>query len=834
MRTRPYASNMDRFIADVRQSIRVLLKSPGFTAVAVSALALGIGANTAIFSVVNEVMLKPLPYPEPDRIMALGRSYSNGGYGGSVSIPKFMAWRHNDVFEAVTAYGQAGTGMNLGESDHPEDVKGSLVSVDFFRVFGAQTTVGRTFSADEDRPGGARVAVLSHSLWTRRFGAGPRIVGQTIKLNNDMYTVVGVLTASFQPDPPIDLWLPLQADPNSTNQGHYLAAAGRLKPGVSLATARAHMKVVGEAFRRANPKWMDDQESVDVRPLQEQIAGDVRLPLLILTGAVAFVLLIACANVANLLLARAAGRQREIAIRAAIGANRFRIVRQLLTESIALAGMGGVVGLLIGAWGVRALLAFSPGNIPRVTDAGNGASHVMLSLDWRVVAFTVGISLLTGMVFGLFPAIQVSRTDLASTLKENSGRGGSSFRQNRTRSVLIIAEVALALVLLTGATLLIRTFAALRGVNPGMDPHNVLTLQTSTGGAKYATTAAVDVLTREVVRRIEALPGVQAASATVALPLEVGIDMPFSIVGRQVTGKTIYHGDEQWRFISPHYFTALKVPLLRGRFFDDRDSAHASRVVIINQTFAKKYFPKEDPVGHQLLIAKGLGPDFEDPAREIVGVVGDIKETALNDNEPSAMYVPQSQVTDGVTKLAGQVVPMSWIVRTAMDPLTLSNAIQQQFSAVDAQLAVSRVRTMEQVITQSVSRQNFNMLLLTIFAAIALLLAAVGLYGLMSYSVEQRAHEIGIRMALGAESRTMVGLVVRDGMKLAAIGLVLGLGAAYGVTRVLGQLLFGVRSTDPATYVIVAFVLVLVAFLASYIPAVRAARVDPIIALRYE
>lgn len=825
---------MERLITDIRQSVRVLLKSPGFTAIAVGALALGIGANTAIFSVVNGVMLKPLPYPEPDRIMALIRSYPNGGYGASVSIPKFMAWRQNDVFEAVAAYGQAGTGMNLGDSDHPEDVKGSHVSMDFFRVFGGQPLLGRTFSADEDLPGGPRVVVLSHSLWTRRFGSDPRIIGQTVKLNNDQYTVVGVLNAAFQPDPPIDLWIPLQADPNSTNQGHYLACAGRLKPGVSIATARAHMKVIGEGFRRANPKFMDEQESVDVRPLQEQIAGDVRLPLLILTGAVAFVLLIACANVANLLLARAAGRQREIAIRAAIGANRFRIVRQLLTESIALAGLGGIAGLVLGAWGVRALLAFSPGNIPRVTDAGNGASQVMLSLDWRVVAFTIGISLLTGIVFGLFPAIQVSRTDLASTLKENSGRGGSSFRQNRTRCVLIIAEVALALVLLTGATLLIRTFAALRGVNPGMDPHNVLTLQTSTGGAKYATTAAVDVLTREVVRRIEALPGVQAASSTIALPLEVGIDMPFTIAGRQVPAKSIYHGDEQWRFISPHYFTALKAPLLRGRFFDDRDSTHAAKVVIINQAFAKKYFPKEDPIGHQLLIAKGLGVEFEEPAREIVGVVGDVKETALGDSDPSAMYVPQSQVTDGVTKLAGQVVPMSWIVRTAMDPQTLSNAIQRQFAEVDAQLAVSHIRTMEQVITQSLSRQNFNMLLLTIFAAIALLLAAVGLYGLMSYSVEQRAHEIGIRMALGAERLSMVGLVVKDGIRLVGIGLVLGLGAAYGLTRVLGQLLFGVRSTDPATYAIVASVLMIVAFLASYIPAARAARVDPIIALRYE
>jgi len=464
-----------------------------------------------------------------------------------------------------------------------------------------------------------------------------------------------------------------------------------------------------------------------------------------------------------------------------------------------------------------------------------GSSHeVLLTLDWSVVAFTFGIAVITGIVFGLFPAWQISRTDLSSTLKESSSRGGTSLRHNRMRGALIVIEIALALVLLAGAALMIRTFAALRSANPGFDAHNVLTMQTAMGGTRYSKTTHVETLTRQALQKMEALPGVQAAASTIVLPMEGGIDLPFNIAGRPLEGKSTYHGDEQWRCISPHYFSALKVPLVRGRFFDDHDDSKAMKVLIINQEMAKKYWPKGDPTGQQVTIGKGLGPEFEEAPRIIVGVVGNVRETGIRDGAEPVMYVPVVQVPDGLTKLAGDVIPTSWIIRTAGDPLTLSNSIQQQFLAVDSQLPVSRIRTMEQVISQSVARQNFNMLLLTIFAGIALLLAAIGIYGLMSYSVAQRSHEIGIRMALGARENSMVRLVVRDGMKLALIGLVLGLGAAYGLNQLLGKLLFGVRATDPTTYLIVAAVLGSVAFLASYIPAKRAAKIDPIIALRYE
>ena len=601
---------------------------------------------------------------------------------------------------------------------------------------------------------------------------------------------------------------------------------------MTVAAAQAQMKLVGERFRKANPKWMDAEEGVAVVPLRDATTGEVRTALLVLFGAVALVLLIACANVANLLLARAAGRQRELAIRSAMGAARGRVIRQLLTESVLLAACGGILGLVLGVAGVRGLLLLVPGDIPRITDASGGAM-VVPSLDWRVTAFTIGVSLLTGLLFGLFPALHTSKPDLVSTLKEASGRSGTGVRHTRVRSVLVVAEVALALVLLVSAALLIRSFVGLRSVDPGIDPRNVFTFQTSLAGGAYSTTASVSNFTTQVVQRMETLPGVEAAASTIVLPVEAGVDLPFTIIGKPPASGE-YNGDEQWRSVSPHYFRVFKIPVLRGRVFTDTDTAGSTRVVIINDAMAKKYWPKEDPVGQMIVIGKGLGPQFEEPPRQVVGIVGNVRENGLGNAGVGVMYVPQSQITEGLTALANSVIPLSWCVRTVADPSSLRASIERELHAVDGQMPISRERLMTEVLSGAVARQNFNMVLLSIFAGVALLLAAIGIYGLMSYSVDQRTQEIGIRMALGADAGRMLRAVLRQGMTLAVIGVVLGLLLAYAVTRLLATLLFGVKASDPWTFAAVAGVLTVVALVATYIPARRATGIDPAIALRYE
>jgi predicted permease len=822
---------MSTFLSDVTYAFRTLRSNAGFTVVAVAALALGIGANTAIFTVVDGVMLAPLPYPNADRLVRLGRKFPAGN-GYSNSTPKYMVWRNNNVFAAMTLFDQGGIGVNLGAGDHPEQAKVSHVSKDYFQVFGSLPAIGRTFNEAEDVPHGSPVAVLSDRLWRNRLGADPQIVGRNILLNNQPYTVVGIMPKGFESNPPMDVWLPLQADPASTNQGHYLAAAARLKPDVSIEQARGAMKVLGERFRAQNSKWMDPTESVAVVPMKESMVENVRLALLILLGAVGFVLLIACANVANLLLARAAVRQKELAIRAAIGASRWRVVRQLLTESVILAGAGAVLGFAIGAAGVRALLMVAPGNIPRLTET-DGLNQTLPLLDWRVAGFTIGIAAVTSILFGLFPALSFSNPDLASTLKEG-GRTGGGTMGRRSRSFLVIAEVALALVLVTGATLLIRTFSGLRSVNPGLNPHNVLVLETSLAGGTFDSTAKVDQFVRQMTPRLGALPSVQTAASAVMLPLNGNdVDLPFNIAGRPAS-KSGYDGDEQWRSVSAHYFRSLQIPLMRGRVFTESDSGSAPPVVIINQAMVKKYWKGQDPVGQVIVIGKGLGPQFEDPPRQVVGVVGTVRETGLDAVDEGVMYVPQGQVPEGITKLAAGLIPLSWAIRTAGDPMALRAAVEREFRAVDGMITPSHVRTMDQMIAESLSRQNFNALLLTIFAAIALLLAAIGIYGLMSYSVEQRMQEIGIRVALGASRADVLRLMVLQGMKLAAIGIVLGLAASYGATRLLATLLFGVKANDPSTFIAVAAIVAIVAMVASMVPARRAAGVAPSVALRHQ
>jgi len=791
---------------DIRHSLHMFLKNPGFTIAAVAALALGIGANTAIFTVVNAVLLKPLSYPNADRIVEFLLIWP-GGTGDAASIPKFHIWQQQtSVFKEVAAYDTAGPGFNI-TGDHPEQIHGIHVSEGYFRLFGAPILLGRTFTPQEDAPNGGKVVVLSYGLWQRKFGGDPNVIGRALSLGTDPYTIIGVLGKDYLSDPEADIWLPFQFEPVSTNQGHFFRAAGMLRPGVTLAQANAQMKLAAAAYHRAYPE-SNPQQSFAVEPLRDSIVGDVRNSLLILLGSVGLVLLIACANVANLLLVRATGRKREFAIRAALGASRAQIIRQLLTESVLLSVTGGILGLILGFIGVRALLAVSPAGLPRI-----GESGAAVGLDWRVLAFTLAVSLLTGILFGLFPAISASRADLNSSLKESSNRSGTGFRQSKARSLLVISEVSLALVLLVGSALLIRTFIALHSVNPGFNPHNILTLEMSLTGDRFQKTAGVAELSREARERLSAIPGAESVTSACCLPLEGKFGLPFNIVGRPpVKGKDT--PGSGWMNVSPGYFDVFRIPILRGRAIKESDTAGAPGVVLINETLAKQYWPKQDPVGQQIIIGKDVGPEFEEPARLIVGVVGDTHAGGLNRAPGPMLFVPQAQVTDGMTALNARITALIWSVRTHDDPHQAANAITEQLRQASGGFPVARVRTMDEVVGHSTARENFNMLLLTIFGGVALVLAAIGIYGLMAYSVQQRTQEMGIRMALGADRGAIRKLVVWHGMRLAIIGVVVGIAAAFGLTRLIASFLFGVKSWDPIVFITVPLILGAVALLA--------------------
>jgi putative ABC transport system permease protein len=809
-----------------KHSLRMFSKNPGFALAAIAALALGIGTNTAIFTVVNAVLLKPLTYPDADRIVQF-QITSPDGNGAAASIPKFFKWKAQaSVFQDVAAYDFGGPGFNL-TGGRPEQVHGIHVTEAYFRLFGAPVMLGRTFTPQEDSPNGGKVVVLSYGLWRRRFGGNPNIVGSALSLGNEPYTIIGVLGKSFFSDPEADILLPFQFDPNSANQGHYFLAAGRLKPGVTLAQANALLKVAADQFRRQYPQALDIHEGFAVQPLRDSIVSDVRSSLIIMLGAVSLVLLIACANVANLLLIHATGRKREFAIRAALGAGRARIILQLLTESVLLAVSGGILGLLLGYFGVRALLAMSPGDIPRIGEHG-----AAVSIDWRVLAFTLGVSLLTGILFGLFPAIGASRPDLNSTLKESSNRSGTGFRQSKARSLLVISEVSLALVLMVGATLMIRTFLALRNVNPGFHSDHVLTLEMSLTGDRYQKTAGVAQLSRLARERLNAIPGVEISASTCCLPLEGGFGLPFDVVGRPV--QKGQENDAGWMSASPGYFGAFKIPILRGRDFTDQDGTGAPGVVLINQAMARHYWPKEDPLGQQIVIGKETGPEFAEPARQIIGIVADIHDGGLNRDPRPLMIIPQAQVPDGMTALNARIGPVVWLVRTHTDPHQFISAVTEQLRQASGGFPVARVRAMDEVVIRSTARESFNMLLLSIFGASAMILASIGIYGLMAYSVQQRTQEIGIRMALGADRVRIRNLVVRQGMQLAIVGVVVGVGAAFGLTRLISSFLFGVKSWDPIAFVTIPVLLMAVALLAVWLPAARASRLDPMQALRVE
>jgi predicted permease len=820
---------MEMFLQDVKHSLRLFRQSPGFTIAAIAALTLGIGANTAIFSVVNAVLLKPVHFPDPDRIVMFLNTSPQGSFRGA-SPAKFQHWREQtSVVEDVAAY-RDGV-VNLTATALPEQLQLEQVSADYFRLFGAAAIRGRTFSREEDVPNGPRVVVISHGLWNRRFGGDPDIVGKTISLGGDPYEVIGVLSPQFDFRDfglPPDVFVPFQLDPNTVNQGHWFDAAGRLKPGVTLAQAQARLKLSGADYKRKFPQMLGNGQSFTVEPIREAVVGNVRLSLLVLIGAVSFVLLIACANVANLLLARAVARKREIAIRAAIGAGRGRIVRQLLTESVLLSLTAAIAGTVVGIAGIRLLLNVNTANLPRV-----GTEGALVTADWRVLAFTIAAALATGILFGLIPALQSSRPDLSATLKESSGRGGTGFRHNKARTVLVVSEVALAMVLLVGSALLIRTSLAIGAVKPGFDATNVLTLRMSINGPQFAKSATVDRLLNDGIERLRAVPGVLAASAACCVPLEGGYGLAFKVMGRPLTDGP-FHGGGNWQTVSPGYFDVFRIPVVRGRTFTDRDNAAGPPVVVINEAMARRFWPKGDPMGDQLLIGKGRMPELEaEMPRQIIGIVGDVRADGLNNNPAPTMYVPQAQLTDAINALNTKITPMKWIVRTRGNPLQLSAAIQDAIRERTG-LPVTDVRTMDHVISRSTSRERFNMLLMTVFGSAALFLAAIGIYGLMAYSVQQRTQEIGIRLALGAGTGNVRKMVVLQGMRLAVVGVAVGIAAALGLTRLLSTFLFGVKDKDPAVFTFVAILLTLVSLLAVWLPARRATRIDPVIALRCE
>lgn len=820
---------MDTLLRDLRHALRTLARSPGFTLAAIAALALGIGATTAVFSIVNAVLLRPAPFPDSDRMVSLLLEAPQGRNPAG-SPAKFAHWgRQTEVLEDVAAF-RNGLANDTG-SVVPEQLQWAQVSHDYFRLFGAPIVQGRAFAPNEDLPNGQQVALISEQLWERRFDRDPAIVGRTLSLSDETHVVVGVVGDAFDFrdfGAPPDVWTPFQLDPNSADQGHYFRVAGRLKPGVSLARARTVLEHSTEAYRQRFPDVIPESAAFTVEPIRETLVRNAQTLLLVLLGAVGFVLLIACANVASLLLVRATGRKREIAIRTAIGAGRARIVRQLLTESVVLSMAGGALGLALGMAGIRALLSINTVGLPRI-----GPGGALVELDWRVALFTLAVSVGTGLLFGLIPALQGARTDLAGTLKDGGGRTGAGFRQNRTRAVLVVGEVALALTLLIGSALLIRTSVALGTVDPGFDGANVLTMRTSLTGPRFETSAGVEAVLRQGVERVRTLPGVEHAATTCCVPLEGGFGLPFIVVGRPLD-EGPFHGGGGWSTVSDGFFDVFRIPLRRGRVFTERDRNGAPPVVVINETMAGQFWPDGDPLADRIVIGRGVMREFaEEPERQIVGVVADVRDGQLDDDPQPRMYVPQGQLPDGVSALSLQLAPTAWIVRTRSAPGALSAAIQEEIQAASG-LPVSNVRTMDEVISRSTARQRFNMLLMSVFAAAALLLAAIGVYGLVAYSVEQRTQELGVRLALGAETGRVWRMVVLQGMRLVAIGIVLGLASASGLTQFLASFLFGVEALDPVTFSAVTIVLAAVALGAVAIPAVRASRVDPVLALRGE
>lgn len=803
---------MESLLQDIRYGVRSLVKRPGFTLVAILTLALGIGANSAMFSAVNAVLLRPLPYPEAQRIVVVEANNAHLGVSlSNSSLPDFADWQsQSHVFEHIAAFSSGGS--IIYDNDESERVRATSVTADFFPLLKINAMAGRPLQPSDTVNGSTPVVVLSNAIWQRRYGSDRNVIGKTVKVGVRDYTIVGVMPAGFDYPAQSELWFPFTLDPaKERRDNRYVEVIARLKPNVTLAQAQAELNTINQrleqSYSETNTGW-----SAHVATLQERMVGSTRSPLLLLLGAVAFVLLIACANVANLLLARATSRQKEIAVRSALGASRFRIIRQLLTESILLSTVGGAIGLLLSVWLTKLLIAVSPPNSPRFDE---------IHPDSRVFLFTLALAVLSGVIFGLTPALQASRINLSLRLKEGGRSGAEGSVHNRARNIMMIAEVALSFVLLVGAGLLIKSFMRLREVNPGFNSASVLSVRLSIPGSKYPSGEPRAQILRQTVEHLKTLPGVQSVGAVLSLPLSgdtFNVGRSYIREGRPFTPEE--SANATYLAATPEYFQTLQIPIVSGRTFTDQDTQDAEKVIIVNQSMARKLWPGESPIGKQITVWR----DEKFP-RKIVGVVGNTR-ASLDEEAESQMYVPHAQDSGWGS--------MSFVIRTNTDSLSLAGAVRNEVRSLDKAIAIYNVKTMDDVVALSAGPRRTPMLLLTAFAGVALLLAMIGIYGVTAYHVAQRTQEIGIRIALGAQRGDVMKLILRDGMLLALIGVGVGLAGAVVLTRVMTSLLFGVRPTDIATFAIVALSLLGTALLASYLPARRATKVDPLTALRYE
>ncbi len=811
---------MEGLLKDIRYSFRSLLKHPGFTAIVVVTLAVGIGASSAIFSVVNTVLIRPLPYAHAERIVAI-QAIGRDGKRVQISPANFLDWRaQNTVFEHLAAI--LTRPANLALADQAERLDLAMTSANFFSVFGTEPERGRFFIAAEEQAGHAPVVVVSHALWQRRFGGDESLVGKPITLDGNSYTVVGIAPPGFQYPDKTDVWLPPfrlapvmseRQDPTQVRGFGMLAAVALLKPGVSLPQAASEMETITTRLRQQYPET-NNRSFNPVVSLHKHLVGETGSMLLLLFGAVSFVLLIACANVANLLLVSAAARQKEMAIRTALGASRMRVIRQLLTESLILAFAGGAIGLLLALWGVALMMKLLPHDFPRVGE---------INLDWRVLAFTLLASVLTGILFGLAPALQTSKTDVQESLKESGRSSSGGRRHNRLRNLLIVGEVALSVVLLVGAGLLFRSFLRLQAVDTGFTSQQLLTVQLSPAGSNYRRDADYISFYSQAIERVSAIPGVEAVGAINTLPLGKGPTAGFRIEGRPPLTIDKWPGGN-YRTVNTDYFHAMNIPVVQGRAFNDHDTETAPLVMMINQALARRDFPNENPIGKRINLgntdAKGQPVWWE-----IVGVVGDIRNLELREAGAPEFYL---------SALQDSFPNMYLVVRTSVEPTSIAGAIRQAAAEVDKSAAVSDIKTMDHIVSEAVTQPRFNLVLLGLFSGIALLLSAAGIYGVTAYSVAQRTHEFGIRMALGAQVGDVLRMIIGQGMLLISVGIAVGLVASFALTRLLRSLLFGVSVTDPLTFVAIIFLLTLVALIACYVPARRATKVDPLVALRYE